>query len=570
MKSILLFLVSMYCAASFGQQLQTIDYEVQTKETVFAIAKKFNTTEEKIKKDNPSILTNGLQAGQLIKVTTTSNLVPKYDVAVNPATHVVQASETLFSIARKYSVAVQDLEDLNSELLKDGLQTGNRIQIPTKKKTLDGKPRIITNETTFHKVTKGETKFSIAKEYGITIEQLEKQNPEIINRLIAGNILAINQKGINAHNEREELMIALAEKQAEIEKNKAQTAKIEKLEDELVVKEAMNQKIIKLNSVNFDLTSIDNSKGTSIDKLRLILDSNKNLQEVITSKLDSLVVDMYTELDVLKNSDIDDVDTYRKLQKETQANRFETAKMIQTLKQDLNTSRKNYVLMMTKVQRLNLEQERELKRRTKSVLEAEEEKRQEEEQIKKIMALQDQNDVTTESLFFKLESLEKEKEFEITRRIEKATFYSSKAREFDDRMAIQQLIRYQKKLQEDRKLTAQVYTPLSAQEVKDKIKEGNFSNKQEIKREHLSKISHIEPLFYVVLKVTTDVNERDAFTKKLSNAGELNTRFFYDLPSFSYYIYTNAFKTFDEAYLEVKLNEKSPLFQKVIITQIED
>lgn len=570
MKSILLFLVSIYCFTSFGQELQTIDYEVQTKETVYSIAKKFNTTVQKIQTDNPSILSGGLQTGQLIKITTTTNLVPKYNVAPNPATHVVQASETLFSIARKYNVAVQDLESLNSETLKEGLQTGNKINIPTKKKTLDGKPRIITNETTFHKVATGETKFSIAKEYGITIEQLEKQNPEIINRLIAGNILAINKKGINPNNEREELMIALAEKQAEVEKNKAQAAKIENLEDQLVVKEAMNQKIIKLNSINFDLTSIDNSKGTSIDKLKLILDSNKNLQEVITSKLDSLVIDMYTELDVLKNSDIDDVETYRKLQKETQANRFETSKMIQTLKQDLNTSRKNYVLMMTKVQRLNLAQEQELKRRTRTIKELEEEKRQEEEQIKKITALQDQNDVTTESLFFKLESLEKEKEIEITRRIEKATFYSAKAREFDDRMAIQQLIRYQKKLQEESKTAPVVYTPLTAQEVKDKIKEGNFSNKQEIKREHLSKISQIEPLFYVVLKVTSDPDERDAFTKKLSNAGEWNTRFFYDLPSFSYYIYTNAFATFDEAYLEVKLNEKSPLFQKVIITEIEE
>ncbi|NJM79246.1 MAG: LysM peptidoglycan-binding domain-containing protein, partial [Flavobacterium sp.] len=79
----------------------------------------------------------------------------------------MQSQETLYGIARKYNVAVSDLELENKELLKDGLRTGQQIIIPNKKKTIDGKPRIINEQTTFHKIKAGETKYSISKLYKI-------------------------------------------------------------------------------------------------------------------------------------------------------------------------------------------------------------------------------------------------------------------------------------------------------------------------------------------------------------------------------------------------------------------
>ena len=61
-------------------------------------------------------------------------------------------------------------------------------------------------------------------------------------------------------------------------------AKIKDLEDKLIVQKQMNQKIIKLNSINVDLKEIDESKGNSVEKLGLILQSNKNMQDILTTK----------------------------------------------------------------------------------------------------------------------------------------------------------------------------------------------------------------------------------------------------------------------------------------------
>ncbi|NJM78518.1 MAG: hypothetical protein HC854_00760 [Flavobacterium sp.] len=101
------------------------------------------------------------------------------------------------------------------------------------------------------------------------------------------------------------------------------------------------------------------------------------------SKLDSLVTERYSDLEELKNSEIDDVEKYRKMQKESQLNRIETSKMIVQLKKDLNDSRKNYLDLMSKVQRINTLEEQELRKRNRTVVELDAERKAELEQIKK-------------------------------------------------------------------------------------------------------------------------------------------------------------------------------------------
>ena len=49
--------------------------------------------------------------------------------------HTVQAKESLFSIARLYNVSVEDLDKANTEIIKNGLQVGQEINVPNKKKT---------------------------------------------------------------------------------------------------------------------------------------------------------------------------------------------------------------------------------------------------------------------------------------------------------------------------------------------------------------------------------------------------------------------------------------------------
>ena len=550
----------------FAQEIKTKTYIVQPKETLYSISKKFNVAVDEIKKANESITESSLSIGQEILIPVVTKEVASNSKKIN--FHTVQSQETLFGIARLYKVSVKDLEELNQEILKDGLKTGQVIAIPSRKKSIDGKPRIITDETVFHKVKAGETKYSVSKLYQISIKQLELQNPEIVNRFAEGTILAINKNGIAPKDISDELMIAIAEKEAAIEKNKAQNAKIEDLEDKLIVQEQMNQKVIKMNSLEVDLKDIDNAKGSSVDKLKLILASNKNIQDVLTSKLDSLVGNMYEDLEKLKNSNLE-VDEYRKLQKETQANRIETTKLIIQLKRDLNESRKNYVSLMNKVQRVNVAQDQELRKRSKSMNEIEAQNKAELEQIEKIKALHADSDKTNESLFFKMATIEKEKEYIITKRIEKATFYSAAAREYDDRLAMQKLIRYQNKIKKEKNISDVEEKPVSLEEIRAKIKASNFNNEKQPTIERMNNLKQVEDGYYLVLKVTKNQDERDEFARELSDSGALKTSFFYDISTFTYCVYSEKFKWFEEALYAIKTKESLPLYENAKIVELK-
>ena len=487
----------------------------------------------------------------------------------NVIKHTVQPQETLFGIAKKYNVSVTDLEETNKESLNEGLKVGQVITIPVIKKTVDGKARIINEQTIFHKIKTGETKYSVSKLYKISIQQLEQQNPEIINRFAVGTILAINKDGFVPKSTSDELMMAVAEKEATVQKYNAQNAKIEDLEDKLIVQKQMNQKIIKLNSINVDLKEIDESKGNSVEKLRLILQSNKNMQDILTTKLDSLVDERYTDLEKLKKSEINDIEEYKKLQKQSQENRIQTSKMIVQLRRDLNESRKNYLDLMNKVQRVNVLEEQELRKRSRSVAELDAERKAELEQIKKIEALQSESDKETESLFFKMETLEKQKEVEIIRRIEKATFYTASAREYDDKLALQKLKRYQNQIRKDNNIVEVEEEPQTVEQIRLKIKESNFTNDKIPAKEKITNLKEVENGFYVVNKITKSSGERDDFARELSHGGDLKTSFFYDINTFSYYVYSNKYKLFEEALFDVKTKENLPLYENVTIVELK-
>ncbi|MDI9311754.1 MAG: LysM peptidoglycan-binding domain-containing protein, partial [Limnohabitans sp.] len=163
----------------FAQQEKVFKHIIQKDETISSIAKKYNISINDIIKINPGS-EKGIQENTTLFIpnnNSISYLLKKNDVeAVAYSKHTVGPKETLFSIARQYNVSVKDLDELNAANIKEGLKIGQQILLPNKKKTLSGQARIINNETIFHTVLPKETKYSISKKYGISIEQLELQN----------------------------------------------------------------------------------------------------------------------------------------------------------------------------------------------------------------------------------------------------------------------------------------------------------------------------------------------------------------------------------------------------------
>ena len=114
--------------------------------------------------------------------------------------HKVVAKETVYGIAKLYGITVQDLVNFNPSIAEEGLKLGQTIKIPYKNapKPIEYKrtepEKIDKNKTVLHDVLPKETKYAIAKKYGITIQELEKLNPEIVEGLKIGVKLYISGK----------------------------------------------------------------------------------------------------------------------------------------------------------------------------------------------------------------------------------------------------------------------------------------------------------------------------------------------------------------------------------------
>ncbi|OXG07322.1 LysM domain-containing protein [Flavobacterium araucananum] len=550
---------------------QQITHVVGAKETLFGLSKQYNVSVETLQNANP-VLANGLQIGQELIIPQDSANLSKSDNAISSkVTHQVVAKESLFSIARQYNVSVNDLENLNKDLLLNGLQIGQTISIPNKRKTLDGRVRVINQETIFHVVEPKETKFSIAKKYAISIDQLESQNPEIVNGLIVGNKLAINTKVVKPTNESEELMLALAEKQVVVEKGKAKTVELEDLKDRLVVQKEMNQKIIKINDLKVNLNNMNGSKENSVEKLRLVLEANKNVQDILMAKLDSLVNTMNNDLVDLKRMDILNVDESKKLEKQSYESIGKTSELSSQLKKELAENRKAYAGLMNKVEKIAVEENQEYK---KKIRESEKnnnvtslQQRLSLEDIKRYKIQQEQGDAQNQLLIAKIDSLDTQKKIEVKRHISKATYYSMEARKFDDKLALIKLKKYQDdaiKNQNKMGLNKSSKT-VSLDEMKRELKENPLKTDKTVKVEVYDNLREVSNGYYLVLGIFTDASLRDKLIMKLIDSGDFNASFFFNVNSLSYYVYSDKYQNMEEVLYKCKKKEEDELYKEIII-----
>lgn len=549
---------------------------VAPKETLFGLSKQYHVSVEAIQNANQEILASGLQIGQELIIPQNSDYSSKQEIAVSSkTTHQVVAKESLFSIARQYNVSVQDLESLNKDILINGLQIGQTISIPNKRKTLDGRVRVINQETVFHVVEPKETKFSIAKKYGISIDQLESQNPEIVNGLIVGNKLAINTKGIQPTNESEELMLALAEKQVVVEKTKAKTVEIEDLKDRLVVQKEMNQKIIKINDLKVNLNDMNGSKENSVEKLRLVLEANKNVQDVLMAKLDSLVAAMNDDLKELKRMDILNVEESKRLEKQSSEGINKTNELSSQLKKELAENRKVYAGLMNKVEKIAVEENQEYKKKIR-----ESEKKANTEPLQQRLSLEEINrykedqqkgDEKNQLLIAKIDSLDNQKKIEVKRHISKASYYSMEARKFDDKLALVKLKKYQdeavKKQKKDN--TAENSKTISLEEMKQELKDNPLRPDKIVKVEVYDNLREVSNGYYLVLGIFTDAVDRDKLIMKLIDSGDFNASFFFNINSLSYYVYSDKFENMEEVLYKCKKKEEDELYKEIVIAKVE-
>lgn len=172
----------------YGQNF--VKHQVLKGETLVQIAQKYQVTPKDIYELNPDSQ-NGIQPDQILVIPVKSSATEARSSSQLDIVHTVKPKETLYSILKQYTITEQELFQNNSFLSTSGLQPGQELLI--KKSSKSPTPKAISKTSIIHEVQPKETKFGIASKYGITVEELEKLNPEIAQSLPVGYKLSIEK-----------------------------------------------------------------------------------------------------------------------------------------------------------------------------------------------------------------------------------------------------------------------------------------------------------------------------------------------------------------------------------------
>lgn len=201
----LIIVLFFFSVGAFSQEKYT-KHKISKGENITVIAKKYGVKPKDIIAANPNA-PKVLKLNSILLIPNNNKIVASKSAEKvenqNTGFHEVQVKETLWGISKKHNITVEELKKANPSLETDDLKIGQQLTIPVKNETSisentiqkedTAKPEIIasTDVEVIVEVQPKETKYAIAKRYGITVAQLEKQNPFIKGKLPVGYVLKI-------------------------------------------------------------------------------------------------------------------------------------------------------------------------------------------------------------------------------------------------------------------------------------------------------------------------------------------------------------------------------------------
>ena len=174
-----------------------IYHKVLPKENYYRLKIKFGASKRVLRKHNPSLGKKGPKAGELIKIPIKRGVkvdlpIKEEVVAIDTKPYLVRPKETKRSIARRYGITVEKLEELNPNLKVEVLKMATIINVPNTKEIPDTVGDFVT-----YLVKKGETFFSLGKQFKLTQEQLITLNPELKEGVKEGMVISIPKDSYN-------------------------------------------------------------------------------------------------------------------------------------------------------------------------------------------------------------------------------------------------------------------------------------------------------------------------------------------------------------------------------------
>ena len=179
MRALVFIFSFLFVFMAFGQNNpeRFLSHKVKKKETLYGLARKYNVSIDQIKEFNPLIDKIGLKKKMQLKI-------PVYPIVEVPKAaplkeglekYLVQPKETKWRLAYRYGITIQELETLNPQI-KEGLKIGQEIVIP--KRTV-AETKALEESFNYYKVKPKEGFYRLEKKLGVTEADLIALNPTL-------------------------------------------------------------------------------------------------------------------------------------------------------------------------------------------------------------------------------------------------------------------------------------------------------------------------------------------------------------------------------------------------------
>jgi LysM repeat protein len=166
--------ITEYAGGTYVPQKGTDYYRVQSGDSLWSIAKKYNVLVSDLKTKN-NLTSNLLKVGQILYIPTIET-----QPAETPNTYTVKSGDSLYSIANKFDTTVTDLKTVNN-LSSNLLNIGQILKLPVKSET----------QLNSYTVKSGDNLYTLAKNFNTTINDLKTLNNLTSDSLSVGQVLKI-------------------------------------------------------------------------------------------------------------------------------------------------------------------------------------------------------------------------------------------------------------------------------------------------------------------------------------------------------------------------------------------
>lgn len=169
---------------------QNRTHSVRPGETLFGIAKQYSVSVQNLKDWN-DLQANQLSVGQ--------TLIIERRTPEKPIVHTVEKQETLFSISKRYGVNISEIQSWNN-LPGNNLRVGQKLTIHLEKPGRNNPQNssdnsIVVNSSTqnntYYTVKSGDTLYRIARIHDMTLDELRRLNDLTSNTLAIGQQLTV-------------------------------------------------------------------------------------------------------------------------------------------------------------------------------------------------------------------------------------------------------------------------------------------------------------------------------------------------------------------------------------------